>query len=375
VAAAGLHGRVDLVGLAVADQVPDGRGGHHDLDPDDPPVAVGGGDELLADHALEGAGQLDPDLLLLVGREHVDHAVDGLGRVLGVEGGEDQVAGLGRGQGDRDRLQIPQLADQDDVGVLAQDVLEGVGERLGVLADLALVDQAVLVGVEELDRVLDGHDVVVALPVGQVDQAGQGGRLARAGGPGDQHEPPGQVGKAAHLGGDAEGLQGLDLLGDEPEGGPDRVALEVDVEPEPGLAGQGVGAVQLLLVLQPLALALGEDRVDHRLGLGRLQLRVVLQLAEAAVDPHGRLGPGGQVQVGGAKGQHLLQQLGDPDPALGSPVPQSHPGRVGSSHQSLGLHAPLPRSIGSSGPFGQIGAAGGRLERLLGQVPRRQPRR
>ena len=41
----------------------------------------------------------------------------------------------------RDGLQVAQLADQDDVGVLAQDVLERVGERLGVGADLALVDQ------------------------------------------------------------------------------------------------------------------------------------------------------------------------------------------------------------------------------------------
>src|SRR3712207_6979516 len=55
---------------------------------------------------------------------------------------------------------------------LAQHVLEGAGERLGVFADLALVDQAALVAVEELDRVLDGHDVVGPLPVGQVHHAG-----------------------------------------------------------------------------------------------------------------------------------------------------------------------------------------------------------
>jgi hypothetical protein len=164
--------------------------------PHDPPVAVGGGDELLADDALEGAGELHPDLLVLVGREQADDPVDGLGGVLGVEGGEDQVAGLGRGQGDRDRLQVAQLPDQDDVGVLAQDVLEGAGERLGVLADLALVDQAALVGVEELDRVLDGHDVVFALPVGQVDHAGQGGRLARAGGPVTSTNPRALPGRA-----------------------------------------------------------------------------------------------------------------------------------------------------------------------------------
>src|SRR5215216_3548764 len=142
--------------------------------------------------------------------------------------------------------------------------LRALANDLVSSADLALVDQAALVGVEELDRVLDGHDVVVALPVGQVDQAGQGGRLARAGGPGDQHEPPGRAGEAAHLAGDAECLQRLDLLGDEPEDGPHRVALEGEVEPEPGLARQGVVAVQLLLALQ---------------------------LAQASVDPHGRPGP------------------------------------------------------------------------------------
>src|SRR5215217_5580202 len=228
----------------------------------------------------------------------------GAGRPPGWPSGWRWRPSSGPCQGDRDRLEVAQLA------------------------DLALVDQAALVGVEELDRVLDGHDVVVALPVGQVDQAGQGGRLARAGGPGDQHEAPGQAGEAAHLAGDAERLQRLDLLGDQPEGGPDRVALEVDVEPEPGLARQGVGAVELLLALQPLALPLGEDRVDHRLGLGRLEHRVVLQRAQAPVHPHGRLGPGGQVQVGGAQLEHLLEQLGHPDPALGSSVPQPHPGRV-----------------------------------------------
>ena len=86
-------------------------------------------DERLADHALERAGQLDPDLLLLVGREHVDDAVDRLRRVLGVQGREDQVAGLGGGQRDRDRLEVAHLADQDDVGVLPQHVLEGVRRR------------------------------------------------------------------------------------------------------------------------------------------------------------------------------------------------------------------------------------------------------
>ena len=159
VAAAGLHGAVDLVGLAFPDQVADRRGGDEHLGGHRPTPSADAGQQLLAHHALEGGGQLDPDLLLLVGREHVDDAVDRLGRVLGVEGAEDEVAGLGRGERGRDGLEVADLADQDDVGVLAQHVLEGGGERLGVLAHLPLVDDRPLVLVEELDRVLDGHDV------------------------------------------------------------------------------------------------------------------------------------------------------------------------------------------------------------------------
>jgi hypothetical protein len=108
-----------------------------------------------------------------VGGEHVDHPVDGLGGVLGVQRGEDEVAGLGGGQGGGDRLQVPHLADQDDVGVLAQDMLEGAGERVRVLPDLPLVHHSPLVLVEELDRVLDRHDVDGATRVDQVDETGQ----------------------------------------------------------------------------------------------------------------------------------------------------------------------------------------------------------
>ena len=106
--------------------------------------------------------ELHAHLVLLVGREHVDDAVDRLGRVLRVQGGEHEVAGLGRGQRGRDRLQVAHLADEDHVGVLAQGGLQRGREALRVGAQLALVDEALLVAVEELDRVLDGHDVLLA---------------------------------------------------------------------------------------------------------------------------------------------------------------------------------------------------------------------
>jgi hypothetical protein len=50
----------------------------------------------------------------------IDETHDGLHRVGGVEGGHHQVAGERRLQGDACRLGVANLADEDDVGVLAQ---------------------------------------------------------------------------------------------------------------------------------------------------------------------------------------------------------------------------------------------------------------
>ena len=104
--------------LALADEVADGRRGHHDLAGRRASLAVRRRDELLRHHALQGGGELHAHLLLLVGREHVDDAVDRLRRVLRVQRREDQVTGLGRGDRGGDGLQVAHLADQDDVGVL-----------------------------------------------------------------------------------------------------------------------------------------------------------------------------------------------------------------------------------------------------------------
>jgi hypothetical protein len=108
---------------------------------------------------------------LLVGREDVDDAVDGLGRRVGVQGGEGEVSRLGDAQGRLDGLQVTHLADQHHVRVLPQRGAQGVGEGVGVGVQLALVHHALLVGVQVLDGILDGDDVLVPLRVDLVSMA------------------------------------------------------------------------------------------------------------------------------------------------------------------------------------------------------------
>ena len=141
------------------------------------------------------AGELDANLILLLGREDVDDAVDRLRRALGVQRREDEVAGLGGGQGSADRLEISHLADEDHVRILAQRGAQAFGERGRVGADLALVDDAGAVPVQKLDWILDREDVLVPRPVDVVEQRRERGRLTRTGRPGDEDEAARLVGE------------------------------------------------------------------------------------------------------------------------------------------------------------------------------------
>ena len=103
--------------------------------------------------------ELDPDLVLPPGGEDVDDAVDRLGGVVGVQGREDEVAGLGQREGELNGLEVAHLTHQQDVGVLAQGGAKGPLERGTVGPDLSLRDGGEPVLVDVLDGVLDREDV------------------------------------------------------------------------------------------------------------------------------------------------------------------------------------------------------------------------
>ena len=97
-------------------------------------------DQLQRDDAAQDERELRADLLVLIGREGVDDAVDRLRRVVRVQRGEDEVAGLGGGEHGLHRLHVAHLADHDHVGVLAHGVAQRFLEVRRVGADLALRD-------------------------------------------------------------------------------------------------------------------------------------------------------------------------------------------------------------------------------------------
>ncbi len=59
-----------------------------------PALAVGARDELLADDAAQTLADHDADLLALIDREHVEHAVERAGGAAGVQRAEHEVARL-----------------------------------------------------------------------------------------------------------------------------------------------------------------------------------------------------------------------------------------------------------------------------------------
>ena len=95
----------------------------------------------------------------------------------------------------------PQLADEHDIGVFTECGPERQREALRVLVDLALVHEAALVLVDELDRILDCQDVLVALRVDLVDHRGERGRLADPVGPVTRTSPRGRSASEASTAG------------------------------------------------------------------------------------------------------------------------------------------------------------------------------
>src|SRR5262249_41849677 len=120
-------------------------------------------------------------------REQVQNTADGAGRAAGVNGSEHQVPGFGRVNGRHKRFLVAHFADQHDVGIFADRVLHADAEIDHVGAGFALIDQALVFGEGEFDRVFQRKNVLAVMVVDVVEHRGDGGAFAGTGHTGQQH--------------------------------------------------------------------------------------------------------------------------------------------------------------------------------------------
>src|SRR6202044_445759 len=127
---------------------------------------------------------------------HVDEATDNVGAIVGVHGGEHQVAGERGVDGDLRGFLVADFADHDFVRVVAQDGAQAAGKGQAFLfVDGNLGDAAHLI----FDRVFNGDDFVFVV-LDFVDGSVERGGFARPGGSRDQDHAVGFLDVTAEAG-------------------------------------------------------------------------------------------------------------------------------------------------------------------------------
>src|ERR1700677_5241013 len=126
--------------------------------------------------------------------------------------------GVGGAHGGGKAGGVAHFADHDDVGVLAQDVFETVGEGGGVEADFALFDDGLVVFKDVFNGVFEGDDMFAAVGVDVLDHGGQGGGLTTAGGARQENDAAGGLGNLFQDGQKAQFLEARHLSLDEAHG-------------------------------------------------------------------------------------------------------------------------------------------------------------
>ena len=221
--------------------------------------------------------------LRAVEREETEDPVQRVIGVVGVQGGQAQVAGLGIGEGRLHGLPVADLTDQDAVGRLAHGAAQGILPVQCVAADLALVDQRHLVLEQVFDRVFDGQDVTGAVLVAVVDHRRNGRRLARAGGADNQHQAALFHDDFGQYRRQAEAFEARNVAENIANDDRNAVALPEDVDPEVAQVPPAEGEVHLLVLFEALDLLGRHHFVGHTVDHRRIH-RLLVDRQGVAVD-------------------------------------------------------------------------------------------
>src|SRR5258706_1696908 len=261
-----------------------------------PAGLVGAGHEAHRHHGLERAGQRETDLGLLVRWIDRQHALDGAGRIGGVQRTEHEVAcvrGLERGV---ERLEIADFTDEDDVVILPEHAAQRLREGGRVGTDLALVDVTIDVAMEELDGILDRDDVRFAVLVDVLDHGRERGALSRTGNARDENKSAWLERDFLQNARQIQLIDGASLVRDGAHGIAERPALLIHVAAKAPDARHADGEVALLVLGELLHLPRRHQLLGQTLEILRPHGRH-LERRELTVQAERRRAPDLQVKV------------------------------------------------------------------------------
>ncbi len=169
------HDALDLVHLAFENHVRDQWRIEQDLHRGSAALAVLLRYQPLRHQRADVQRQIHQQLLFTLFREEVDDPVDRLIGTVGMQGRHAQMARLGECNRVIHGLAVANLADQDHIGRLTQRVFQRSVPGFGIDTDFALGDHAILVVMHVFDRILNSHDMTVAVFVAVADHRRQRG--------------------------------------------------------------------------------------------------------------------------------------------------------------------------------------------------------
>ena len=108
---------------------------------------------------------------------------------------------------------------------------------------------------DELDGILDGHDVIVAVGVDQIHERREGGTLSATGRPGHEHESLAGFRKTAQRGRQMQRFEGRNLLRQQPDASRKSTSLIMHIRAKAADTLAAEAQIDRLVALQFLALS------------------------------------------------------------------------------------------------------------------------
>jgi hypothetical protein len=168
-------------------------------------------EQTLRNHCLQIEREVQQNLRVRRLRKEIEDALNRLAGVVGMQGGNTQMAGFGVMHCVLHGLAVANFADHDHAGRFAHGVAQGFVVRQGIESHLSLGHQGALVRMHILDGILDGENVTRNARVAVVEQSGQRGGFAGACGAHGQYQSTLEKGELLHRRGQAQGFNGSDV--------------------------------------------------------------------------------------------------------------------------------------------------------------------